>query len=111
MKELLTLKSRSEFLHVAKGKSVAAKGLVLQAMKREEGNSPRLGFTVSRKIGSAVIRNRVKRRLKEVAKEVLGNLAENDYDYVLIGRKNAEKRPFEGLIKDLKYAFYQIHGK
>ncbi len=114
MPTISVLKKRAEFVAIAKtGNSLATKGVVLQTLQRKcdskHSDNYRIGFTVTRKVGNAVIRNRVKRRLREVAKEVMRTLAKDDYDYVIIGRKSTIERPFEALVKDLKYAMHNIH--
>ena len=66
------LKRRAEFLRVAaKGAKSAMPGLVLQARRRDDSGPARLGFTVTKKVGGAVVRNRVRRRLKEAARAVV----------------------------------------
>ena len=63
---------RAEFLRAAaKGRKAPMPGLVLQALPRDDQAPARLGFTVTKKIGNAVIRNRTRRRLKEAARLVL----------------------------------------
>jgi ribonuclease P protein component len=63
------LKRRAEFLHVAaKGRKAPMPGLVLQALARNDAAPVRLGFTVTKKVGNAVVRNRTRRRLREAAR-------------------------------------------
>ena len=109
------LKSRAQFLRVAKGRRAGAPGLVLQCRARtaasgEEGLVPRVGFTVTRKVGNAVVRNRVKRRLRAVADEILPAQARPGYDYVIIGRSEAEARDFRALCGDLQRALVKVHA-
>ena len=81
------LKRRAEFLRVAaKGRKAAMPGLVLQALQRDDDAPARLGFTVTKKVGNAVIRNRTRRRLKEAARLVLREQPVAGADLVLIGR-------------------------
>jgi len=68
----------------------------------------RVGFTVSRKVGNAVARNRVRRRLREVAREVIPDQARPDLDYVLVGRQAALKRDFAVLRQDLLEALKRL---
>jgi ribonuclease P protein component len=85
-------------------------GFVLQAAPvptDEVIPSVRVGFTVSRKVGNAVVRNRVRRRLREVARLVIGQ-ARPDLDYVLIGRQGALKRDFAVLQQELVEALRRL---
>jgi len=100
------LKRRAEFLKVARvGRKWAAPGLVLQAFDRGAGDEEiRAGFTVSRKVGNAVVRNRARRRLKAAAEKVLGDHGLAGHDYVLIGRQGTLTRSFPDLVADLRKA-------
>jgi len=102
------LKKRAEFKAVAGGKRVARRAFVLQARRRravgDDGSPlprPRFGFTVTKKIGNAVVRNRIRRRLKEAVRLVGPEHAMAGTDYVLIGRRNALSEPFETLLIEL----------
>ncbi len=90
-------------------------GFVLQTAPapdstRAEGDRPsvRVGFTVSRKVGNAVARNRVRRRLREVARLVIPDQARPDLDYVMVGRQAALKRDFAVLRQDLVEALRRL---
>lgn len=99
------LTRRAEFLRVAaKGKKAAMPGLVLQALSREDAAPARLGFTVTKKVGNAVIRNRARRRLREAARLVLREAPLGGVDLVLIGREGTLTRPFAALQDDLRAA-------
>jgi ribonuclease P protein component len=99
------LKKRSEFLRVAAaGKKAAVGGVVLQAMPRNDAQPTRLGFTVTKKVGNAVIRNRTRRRLKEAARLLLDQHKLIGVDLVLIGRDSTRKRNFIRLQGDIRRA-------
>jgi ribonuclease P protein component len=99
------LKRRPEFLRVAaRGRKVPEAGLVLQALARPDAGSARLGFTVTKKVGNAVVRNRTRRRLKEAARLLLRASPVQGVDLVLVGRDATRKRPFAALINDLRRA-------
>ena len=83
-------------------------GLVLQALPRADAGPARLGFTVTRKVGNAVIRNRTRRRLKEAARLLLRDQKLHGVDLVLIGRDATRKRAFADLILDLRRALAKL---
>jgi len=107
------LKRRSDFVRATRrGRKWATPGLVLQAVEtplafRVDGTL-RLGFTASKRVGGAVVRNRVKRRLRAAADTVFANCVEPNYDYVLIGRAQTASRPFTALLKDLENALKRL---
>jgi ribonuclease P protein component len=99
------LTRRAEFLRAAaKGRKAPMLGLVLQALPRDDAGPARLGFTVTRKIGNAVIRNRTRRRLKEAARLVLAEQPVTGVDLVLIGRAGTASRDFSTLQSDIRRA-------
>lgn len=103
----IRLKRRAEFLRIAsKGRKAPMPGLVLQALARGDEAPARLGFTVTKKVGNAVVRNRTRRRLREAARLVLRDLALRHQplrgvDLVLIGRAGTRDRDFRALIDDI----------
>jgi ribonuclease P protein component len=102
---LSRLKRRAEFLRVASaGKKAAVGGVVLQALPRADTLPARLGFTVTRKVGNAVVRNRTRRRLKEAARLLLAQRPVTGADLVLIGRDSTRKRNFIALQADIRRA-------
>ena len=102
---------RADFLRLNRGRRWAAPGLVLQmAPIPDQSDAVRVGFTATKKLGGAVVRNRVKRRLREAARAVLPLSAQRGHDYVLIGREATAERPFAQLIEDLKQALRKVHG-
>ncbi len=91
------------------GRKFVAAGLVLQALPNlRDTEAMRVGFTTTRKLGCAVVRNRIRRRLKAVAQIVLPPEALVGYDYIIVGRKAAFDRPFEMLLKDLRFTVHQF---
>jgi ribonuclease P protein component len=99
------LTKRAEFLRVAqKGRKAPVHGLVLQALPRDDGGPARLGFTVTKKVGNAVVRNRTRRRLREAARAVLAAEPVAGVDLVLIGREATRGRAFGLLLEDLRRA-------
>jgi ribonuclease P protein component len=87
---------------------VPTAAFVLQVRKRSEKGPVRVGFTVSRKVGTAVERNRVRRRLKEIVRLSAATGLPAGNDYVLIGRRAALSLPFEQIAKDFKRAIARL---
>ena len=113
---ITTLKKRAEFLRVRKGLRCATAAFVLEAKPRapagvDDGarSGPRFGFTVTRQIGHAVERNRIRRRLKAAVTGVAPKLARSGFDYVVIARRPALTSPFAMLSDDLANAFARMH--
>ena len=114
---IITLKRRAEFVRVRGGGRWSTQALVLEAkprgdLREEEGglvDDPRFGFTVTKKIGGAVVRNRVRRRLKAAVRDLSPGLARPGYDYVLIARAGAVSCPFTHLQHDLAAALGRVH--
>lgn len=103
------LKRRAEFLRVAAaGRKAAQPGVVLQARPRDDTAPARLGFTVTKKVGNAVVRNRTRRRLKEAAAVLLRAHPLTGFDLVLIGRDATRARPFATLIEDVRRALVRV---
>jgi ribonuclease P protein component len=90
--------------------AVSTASVVVQGRKRDDENGARVGFTCTKKLGNAVTRNRIRRRLKEAARLAMPVLAKPDHDYVLIGRSAAETRGFEQLTKDIISALTKLHS-
>ncbi len=112
---LTTLKRRAEFLRVRGGLRWSTPTLVLEAKPRDcdalagkEAQGARFGYTVSKKVGKAVVRNRIRRRLKAATRELL-EFARPGYDYVIIARPDAAERSFAELKADLAQAFLRVH--
>ena len=106
------LKKRADFLRVAAvRRKWATPGMVLQAARDPspvDAGLLRVGFTATKKVGNAVVRNRIKRRLRALADDMLPRHAKPGWDYVLIGRHGTPDRPFSELEKDLLKALAKV---
>ncbi|MCK0127238.1 ribonuclease P protein component [Erythrobacter sp. F6033] len=100
---LQTLTKRSDFLTANKGLRNARAGFVLQT-RPNGGQGMRYGITVTKKIGNAVIRNRMKRRFRELLRAKLPELGLPDHDHVLIGRAGGVERDFHTMAAELDKA-------
>ena len=101
--------TRPQFLAAAKGVSEARGAVVIQRLDRYDGiPTVRLGFTATRKVGNAVIRNRAKRRLREAARATVPRLAVPGSDYVFVARMGTADRPWDRLLDDVKSALTRL---
>lgn len=107
---LVHLKKRGEFLRVASARrKFVTPSLILQARPHDESDTEdlapiRVGFTVSRRVGNAVVRNRVRRRLRAAAEEIMPEFADANSDFVIIGRPAAQSQEYNSLTGHLKSA-------
>jgi len=104
------LRQRADFLAAASGIKAPSAAFVLQARNRRDRGPARFGFTVSKKVGSAVERNRVRRRLREIVRLSTANRLHAGHDYVLIGRRAALSLPLGKLVQDFEGALRRIHA-
>ena len=108
---LITIRKRSDFLAANGGKRASTPGFVLLVRNRED-NDPaiRVGFTVTKKIGGAVVRNRMKRRMRALAREIIASDGLTGCDHVMIGRAGGIERKFSLLRADLSGALDKLRG-
>ncbi len=103
------LRRRAEFLAANAGRRAPMPGFVLLVRPRGDGdNAMGVGFTVTKKIGGAVIRNRIKRRFRALAREVMPEAGVPGADHVLIGRNGADERPYADLKAELVKALKKV---
>ena len=112
-RRLPRLTRRADFVRLTRrGRHTATPGFVLQCAARPAADRtdlrPRIGYTASRKVGGAVARNRVRRRLRALAEAVLPARANANLDYVLVARRGTATRRFAELAADLERALSRI---
>lgn len=112
-KTVIRLKKRRDFVHLNNnGQKVITKGFVLLALSRKENNPfsdmIRVGFTTTKRLGNAVVRNRIRRRLRAVAAHVIPAFGKEGYDYILIGRLTTNACSFKRLLSDLETTLGQV---
>ncbi len=103
------LKRRADFVAAGKGKRWHGKTLSVQA-NRAAGADVRIGFTLTRKVGNAVVRNRARRRLKDAVRLAPDLPFRAGYDYVIIGRVDAVRVAFADLVLEVSRAIGAVHG-
>ncbi len=118
--ELGRLKKRAEFVRVGQGRRAHGRGFTLQAAAVTRSADaqralptpvpPRIGYTVTKKTGNSVVRNRIRRRLKEAVRLHAGAAAQTNYDYVILGRPEALTEPFAVLCSNLIKTFTKLHA-
>jgi ribonuclease P protein component len=103
------LTRRAEFQRVSRGRRRSSAAFLLQSAPRDAEKTtekhPRIGLTVTKKIGGAVERNRIRRRLREALRAAFPLEAESDCDYVLVAKREALSRGFAELVDDMRSAF------
>jgi ribonuclease P protein component len=92
------LRARADFLAVRRGEKRRGPLFLLEVLARDGTAEPRVGYTITRKVGNAVVRNRIRRRLKEAVRTHAGDDMMPGHDYVIVGRGEALTAPF-GRIK------------
>jgi ribonuclease P protein component len=102
------LRQRADFLAVANGARVTSAAFVVQSRRREDEGPIRIGFTVTRKNGTATERNRIRRRLRELVKRLDVITMRPHSDYVLVGRRAALNRDFTIMLDDLRSALRRL---
>ena len=108
---LAVMQNRPDYLRTAQGRRQGTGSFLLQGRARGDGlELVRIGFTASKKIGNAVARNRAKRRLRALAREVLPKLARPGWDYVLVAKPEATiLRDYKDMLADFDTALRSVH--
>src|SRR5690606_15059191 len=95
------LRKRAEFLSVRKGEKRRGRYFLLEVLDRKDGGAPRAGITVTKKLGGAVTRNRIRRRLREALRRHAARDMAPGHDYVIVGRREILDAPFGALQAEL----------
>jgi ribonuclease P protein component len=103
------LKRRADFRAAAAGVRATGDAFVLQSLRRADEDGVRVGFTVSRQVGNAVERNRVRRRLRELVRLANPGGLLDGHDYVLVGRRAALQSPFGDMIREFDTTLTRVH--
>lgn len=111
---LITIKVRRDFLTASRGKRWVTPRFVLLTVKRADDHPirdiARVGYTVTKKMGNAVARNRIRRRLKHAAAQIAAPYMKPCHDYVIISREAALTCEFSEILRDMEFAFSRIHA-
>jgi ribonuclease P protein component len=102
------LRQRADFLAVANGARANSAAFVVQSRRRDDDGPIRVGFTVTRKNGTATERNRIRRRLRELVKRLDLITMRPHSDYVLVGRRAALTCDFATMLDDLRSALHRL---
>ncbi len=102
------LRQRADFLAVANGARVSAAAFTLQGRRRDDLGPIRVGFTVTKKNGTATERNRIRRRLREAVRRLDVMAMPPHHDYVVIGRRAALTCDFNTMLEDLRSALQRL---
>nr|WP_152045759.1 ribonuclease P protein component [Aureimonas psammosilenae] len=95
------MRTRPDFLAARGGRRLNGPFFFIEARDRRDGGEPRLGLTVTRKVGNAVLRNRIRRRLREAVRTVCAADMAPGFDYVIVARKEVAELPFDVLTGEL----------
>ncbi|MEE9434637.1 MAG: ribonuclease P protein component [Sphingorhabdus sp.] len=103
------IKKRADFLSANRGKRFVTPGFILLVhSRRDDSDNIRLGITVTKKVGNAVVRNRMKRRFRVLAAEYLGDRGRAGADHILIGRVKGNEKNFAELRGDFQRALGKL---
>lgn len=107
-----TILIRADFLKAAQGRRQGTSSFLLQARdRRDDTDVVRVGFTASKKVGNAVARNRAKRRMRALAREILALDGVAGWDYVIVARPDATvSRDYADMANDLRFALKRVHA-
>ena len=103
---LLRLLRRADFVRIQRGRGFDASCLRVRVERRDDGGPPRFGLTVSKRVGNAVTRNRVKRWLREAIRRERGDL--DSVDVVFIARPSAASAGYVAILRQVRRSLRRI---
>ncbi|KAA5601905.1 ribonuclease P protein component [Blastochloris sulfoviridis] len=103
------LRKRADFIAAQRGARAHAGAFVLQSRDRGDDAGPRFGLTITKKVGTAVERNRVRRRLRAIVRQE-GAAARPGFDYVVVARRDAINAPFAELAREFSRTLSRVHA-
>ncbi|MEC7831188.1 MAG: ribonuclease P protein component [Pseudomonadota bacterium] len=110
LKKIEKITKRSDYIRAANSIFKKSSSLVVQFYNRGDTSGPRYGITASKKIGNAIKRNKAKRRIRHLIKNLLPKYGKNGYDYVFVAKDKVIESPWDSLLqetetilKDFKY--------
>lgn len=112
---ITTLKNRADFLRLRKGRKAMSAYFILRAAPSDIATQTcaRVGYTVTTQCGNAVVRNRIKRRLRALVREIFPGMAKAGHDYIFIARNDATpsaaEAPYDELRSSVLRAMASIH--
>ena len=109
---LHSLRKRQDFVDMRAGRRQHSTSFVLQMREHchnVAGNGVRVGYTVTKKVGNAVERNRIKRRMRAVVARAMSTGARQAHDYVLICKRAALNTNFETMVTELGTSLNRVH--
>ncbi len=105
------IRARTDFIALRNGRRWSTSTLILQSLTRADLDSNcRVGYTVTKKVGNAIVRNRIKRRLREAVRQSFPGHALLGHDYALIAKQRALNADFSKIVQDLKTALDRVHS-
>lgn len=107
---ITTLKNRSDFLRLRRGKKSVTPYFIMRKAAADVllGDAARVGYTVTTQCGNAVMRNRIKRRLRAVVRELFPSMAEAGQDYILVAIANAKPSAADAPYTELRDAMRRV---
>ncbi|MBI3434164.1 MAG: ribonuclease P protein component [Proteobacteria bacterium] len=105
------LRRRADFLAASGGVKAHGAAIIVAALDHRSDLPPRVGFTVSKKVGNAVERNRVRRRLREIVRLAAADRFRKGLDYVIIARRAALAQTYGSLVSDVARAFDRVNER